>query len=54
VLPPLQAGETAWSSAAALAGLATTSDADTLDTRPQAWEVKRLEQATRFSLAHLT
>jgi hypothetical protein len=54
VLPSLQGGETAWSSAAALAGLATTSDADTLDTRPQAWEVKRLEQAARFSLAHLS
>jgi hypothetical protein len=54
LLPALQAGEAEWSSAAALAGLASSGDADTLDARPQAWEVRRLEQATRFSLAHLT
>jgi Ca2+-binding RTX toxin-like protein len=54
LLPALQAGEAEWSSAAALAGLASSGDADTLDARPQAWEVKRFEQAARFSLAHLT
>jgi hypothetical protein len=53
VLPSLQASETAWSSSVAAAGLATNA-ADTLDSRPPAWEVKRLEQAARFSLAHLT
>jgi len=53
VLPSLQAGETAWFSGATAAGLAT-NEADALDSRPPAWEVKRLDQAARFSLAHLT
>ena len=52
-VPPLQGEEAGWA-APTIAGLpAVAEDESGLDAGPPLWEVKRLEQTTRFSLARL-
>ncbi|HEX7382796.1 MAG TPA: calcium-binding protein [Burkholderiaceae bacterium] len=52
-VPPLQGGEAGWAAPSIAGLLAVAGDESGLDAGPPLWEVKRLEQTTRFSLARL-